>query len=235
MKRKIALLSAIFLLVAAFGAFAADLTIDYQMNVTAKDDSNNYLSFAGKPVTVAKDQFVAGADAVSGASKLESTSLFNLYRFDIYGGKLLPGALRYFFLYPVAGDATRLSDGLNVTKATTGALTIRFVHRGTAFEFTTDNNGKFALPGSAKTRVIASGATVATDFSATAKVADIDWAKVWDATIADGKQIGSTAGKIGKINTDVADSKVYQWAGVLQFNFDGKILKVSGDLYAQKQ
>lgn len=37
MKRKIALLVALSLFVSAFGLFAADLSIDLQVNVTAKD------------------------------------------------------------------------------------------------------------------------------------------------------------------------------------------------------
>lgn len=236
MKRKIALLVALSLFVSAFGLFAADLSIDMQVNVTAKDYANNYLTFTGAPVKVAKDQFVPGPDAVSGASKLESTSLFNIYRFDIFGGKLLPGGLRSFLLYPVADDGTRTGDNLTVSKDASGVITVRFIHRGTAYEFSTDAKGQLALPTTAvKTRVIGTtdNKTISTDFSSDGTVAKVDWKKVWDASIVDGKQVGSSTVKTGKIGSDVATSNVYVWSGILQFTFDGKILKVTGDLSAK--
>ena len=38
-----------------------------------------------------------------------------------------------------------------------------------------------------------------TDFSATGEVTNVNWAKVWDASVADGKKVGTTASKTGKI------------------------------------
>ena len=230
MKGKFALLAAFFLTLSAAGAFAADLVIDYQVNTVAKDYANNYFTFTGKPVAVAKDQFQLGPDGVSGASKGKSTENFNIYRWDIFGGKLLPGGLRSFFLYPVADDGTRTGDGLSVTKLADGSIQVRYVHRGTAYQFATDKDGKLALPAVVKTRKIGhTDNTISTDFSPTGKVANIDWSKVWDASIAGGKQIGTTSSKTDKIVDDAADSKVYIWGGVLQFAFDGKILKVSAN------
>jgi hypothetical protein len=215
----------------AFGLWAADLSIDMQVNTSAKDPTNNYLTFKGRPVAVVKDQ----VDATTSASKQESTAMFNVYRWDIFGGKLLPGALRNFLLYSVADDAIRVGDGLTVTKAANGVIQVRYVHRGSAFQFSTDASGKLTLPTAVKTRVIGfSDNTIGTDFSPTGKVADVDWKKVWDSSIPDGKQVGATAAKTGKIMDDVADSHVYIWGGVLQFTFDGKILKVIGDLSAKK-
>jgi hypothetical protein len=221
----------------AAGLWAADLSISMQVNTTAKDYANNFLTFQGKPVSVVKDQYAPGAtDAVSGASKLESTAMFNVYRFDIFGGKLLPGGLRNFLLYSVADDSIRTGDGLTVTKAANGEIQVRFVHRGTAFQFATDAAGKLALPATVlKSRVIGfSDNTISTDFSPSGKVADVDWKKVWDSSIPDGKQVGTTAAKTGKIADDAASSTVYVWGGFLQFAFDGKILKVAGDLSARK-
>jgi hypothetical protein len=213
---------------------AADLTIDYQMNTVAQDYANNYLTFQGKAVSVAKDQFAPGADAVSGASKLESTAMFNIYRFDIFGGKLLPGGLRSLFLYPVADDGTRTGDGLTAIKNADGSLMIRFIHRGTAYQLTTDKTGKLTLPGAVvKTRRIGhTDNLISTDFSRSGKVADVDWRKVWNSSIADGKSIGGTTSKTGKITDDVATSTVYVWSGDLQLAFDGKILKINGALNA---
>ncbi len=223
------------LLASAAGLSAADLTIDYQLNVAAADDANNYLSFAGKPVSIKKDQF----DAVTGASKLESTPNFNVYRFDVQGGKTLPGGLRSLFLYPVAGDKTRLEDALSVTKDATGVITVRYVHRGVANELVTDKAGKFALPGSLRTRKIgyivgADPQVISSDFSTNGKASGVDWKKVWDASIAE-KAIGSTTNKTGPIAADEANSAWYVWTGTLQLSLDGKIFKISGELNATKK
>jgi hypothetical protein len=231
MNRKIALVSALFLLVAAVGAFAADLVIDLQVNTTAADYANNYLTVTGAPVKLAKDQF----DAVSGASKLESTAMFNVYRWDIFGGKLLPGAFRSFLLYPVADDGTRTGDALTVIKNADGSLTVRYIHRGTANEFTTDKTGKLAFPvTTARTRKIGTtdNKVISADFSTDGTVKGVDWKKVWDASNTGGKPFGTGADKTGAITPDVATSTVYIWAGALQFTFDGKILSVKGELNA---
>jgi hypothetical protein len=223
------------LLALAAAAAAADLSISLQVNTAAKDNAGNFLTYNGKAVSVVKDQFAEAPDGVSGASKLEGTAMFNVYRWDVFGGKLLPGGLRNFFLYPIGGDATRVGDGLTVTKAASGSIQVRFVHRGTAVEFATDLNGALTLPSAlVKTRKIGhTDNTISTDFSASGKVADIDWQKVWDWSIPDGKQIGGTASKTGKIVFDTSNSAVYVWTGALKFSLDGPILKVAGDLMAQ--
>jgi hypothetical protein len=233
-RTRLALVGAMLLAGAAL--WAADLSISYQVNTVAKDYAGNFLTFTGKPVAVDKDQVDEKPDATSSASKQESTAMFNVYRWDIFGGKLLPGGLRNFFLYPVADNAIRLGDGLSVSKAASGAIIVRFVHRGTAFEFQTDAAGKLALPAAVvmSRKIGHTDNTISTDFSPSGKVADVDWKKVWDKSIPDGKAIGSTASKTGPILPDAADSHVYVWGGILQFGFDGKILKMAGDLSARK-
>jgi hypothetical protein len=232
MKKLLSSLLATGLLLCGLSLAAADLTIDFQMNTTGPDYPSNYLTFKGKAVTADKDQY----DVVTSASKLESTAMFNVYRFDVQGGKTLPGALRGLFLYPVADDGTRTGDGLTVTKAADGTITVRYVHRGTANEIVTDKAGKLVLPVSIKTRKIGhTDNLISADFSPTGKAADVNWAKVWDASLADGKVIGSTTSKTGKITPDEANSTWYVWVGALQFSFDGKVLKIAGELNAQKK
>lgn len=234
MKKKLSLALAFCLSLSSIGLWAADLSIDMQVNTAAKDYANNYLTFKGKPVSVVKDQVDAKPDATSSASKQESTAMFNVYRWDIFGGKLLPDGLRNFLLYAIADDGIRTGDGLSVMQAGQ-AIQVRFVHRGTAFQFSTDSTGKLVLPAVVKSRVIGfTDNAISKDFSVTGKVANIEWKKVWDASIPDGKPIGATAAKTGKIIDDVADSHVYIWGGALQFSFDGKILKVNGDVSAKK-
>lgn len=232
MNKKFALVAALVLLCIA-GAFAADLTIDLQVNTTAKDYANNYLTFTGGAVKIVKDQFVEKTDGTTGASKLESTPMFNVYRWDAFGGKLLPGAFRSFLLYPVADDGTRTGDNLQVVKNADGSLTVRYVHRGTANEFTTDATGKLVFPvTTARTRTLGTtdNKVISPDFSKDGTVTGVDWKKVWDASIADGKQVGTTTAKTGKITADVANSNVYVFTGAIQFTYDGKVLKAAGEL-----
>ena len=237
MKKLILALSLLALAGVAFAQTVPTLSIDYQVNAVAADDANNYLTFKGPVASSNKDQF----DATSGASKLESTFTFNYYRNDIFGKKILPSGLRGFFLYPIAGDKTRIDDALNVTKNSDGSIRVRFIHRGTAYEFTTDKSGKVTFPGfTVNTRKIGYIAgegpqVIAPDFSSNGTAAKVDWAKVWDAKIVGGKVIGTTTNKTGDITLDVANSELLGYEGVLQFTFDGKILKVVGDLKILKK
>ena len=226
-KRALALFVALFALTAV-ALSAADLTIDYQVNTGAQDYANNYLTVQGKAFTANKDQF----DTKTGASKLESTLMFNVYRFDALGGKLLPGGLRGLLLYPVADDGTRTGDGLTVTKNSDGSILVRYCHRGTANELLTDRNGRFVLPGATvRARKIGhSNNVISTDFSRTGKVADIDWNKVWDTSIASDKAIPGTPAKTGPVAPDAANSTVYVWTGPLQFTLDGRTFKINGAL-----
>jgi hypothetical protein len=233
--KKCIMFFSLFALVAA-GAFAADLTIATQVNLSAADYANNFFTFKGAVGASDKDQFVLSADATSGASKLESTIIFNPYRTDVKGKKLLPAGLRGLFLYGVADYGTLKEDALNVAVAN-GVVTIQSVHRGTAYKIVTDASGKLAFPGgSFSMRVI--GATdnvVHPDFSASGKTADVDWAKVWNPATPDGKVVGTTTVKTGKIAADAPASEIFAWEGSLQVSFDGKILKVFGDLNAVKR
>jgi hypothetical protein len=230
------LLIAAFVL-CAFAASAADLTIDMQVNTAAKDYANNYLTFKGANNSVDKDQFVLAADGTTGASKLLSTELFNSYRFDVRGKKTIPGGLRSLFLYPVADDGTRTGDNLQVSKAADGTIMVRYVHRGTANEIVTDKTGALVLPTTTvRTRKIGhSDNQIHADFSSNGKASGVDWAKVWNGSIADGKQVGSTTSKTGKIAPDVADSEFFVLAGTLKFTFAGNILKIAGELNAVKK
>jgi len=236
MKKVLIILSLLALGVAAFGQTAPMLSIDYQFNVVAADVANNYLTFKGPVASAAKDQL----DAVSGASKLESTFNFNYYRNDIFGKKILPGALRGLFLYPIALNE-RTDDAITAVKNADGSIRVRFTHRGTANEITTDKSGKITFPGfTAQSRKIGFIAgegpqVISTDFSPTGKAANIDWAKVWDAKIAGGKVIGTSTSKTGDITPDVANSELVGYEGFLQFAFDGKILKIAGDLKILKK
>ena len=215
---------------------AADLQIDTQVNVAASDDANNYTTFIGPVGSVTKDQFIA-VDAVSGASKQKGTELFNKYRLDVQNKATIPAGLRGIFLYGLAGNPTRLSDGLTVIKAADGSIMIRTVHRGTAYEMSTDKSGILALPmtTSVLRKIGHSDNQISTDFSPSGKVGDIVWGKVWDASIADGKVVGTTSSKTGKIVPDIANSELFYYQGNLQVSFENGILKIKGSLDARKK
>jgi len=236
MKKQIALL-VVFAFLIAGGVFAADLTISTQVNVIAEDSAQNFFTFKGAIGASDKDQFVLKPDATSGASKLGSTVTFNPYRTDVQGKKLMPAGVRNLFLYGISDYATLINDNLTVNKDSAGIITIQSCHRGTAYKIVTDQNGKLVFPNeSCSMRVIGTTANVVhTDFSATGKTSDIDWAKVWNSSIADGKQVGTSTTKTGKIVADIANSALFQWVGALQFVFDGTYLKVTGELNAVKK
>jgi hypothetical protein len=241
--RKIFLVMATFLLAQGYSAFAANLSIEWQKNVTALDRANDYFTFKGALGSIVKDQFdpKKKVDAVTGASKLGSTAAFNAYRLDAKGKASMPSSLRGLFLFSVSPESTRAADVLSVSKASGGAITIRYIHRGSAYEIVTDEKGQLLLPTEEiKTRKI--GHTdngIGSDFSATGKADKADWTKIWDASIADGTEVkaadGKASSKTGKIAADLAASELFSWSGVIQFSFDGKLLKAVANLDAVKK
>lgn len=226
------LLSIIVSMLVSAGLFAADLVIDMQFNLSGKDYKNNYLTFKGKNGNVEKDQFDPAkvVDSVTGASIKKSTETFNAYRNDSKGKTTMPGSLRSLLMYAVASDATRVEDNLQVKKNADGTILVRYIHRGSAYEVTTDKNGVITFPTtSVKTRKIGdTDNSISTDFSKTGKTADVDWTKVWDANIADGKDIGKS--KTGKIGVETATSELVFLEGTYKISIKGTIMKIAAEL-----
>jgi len=220
--------------------FAQDLTIDTQFNVAAAD-KGNYFTFKGPIRYLLADKDTL--DATTGASAKKSTTLFHGYYYDVKGKTTLPGGLRSLFLFGVAPVTQAADDKLTVTKAADGVITINYAHRGTAYQLVTDKTGKFTFPGNfAKKRPVgfikgAGPQVIGADFSADGTAAKIDWAKVWDAKIASGKEIkAGEAAKTGDISADEADpAAFFAWTGSLQVTFDKNILKINGGLTANKK
>jgi hypothetical protein len=165
----------------------ATTDIDYRMNTSAADTAN-YFKWKAKNESVTD-----GFDAVTSASKAKSTSRFDqAVTYDIpanaakHTGYALPGGLRGLLLFPVASDDTRADDQLTVT-ANGKQVTIRYVHRDSAYEIATDANGKLDVTTACK---IARGVattedqhtfTLKPEFSktgdASGNMADFDWSK----------------------------------------------------------
>ncbi|MBR7064890.1 MAG: hypothetical protein IKI31_07080 [Treponema sp.] len=204
----------IFSLVFASALFAQKATIDYRYNM-ASDDGKNYVNWSADGKSV-KDTF----DAATGASKAKTTTEFNVVRFDASGSKkAIPATLRYMMLFPVAARAVAVGDNFNVS-ANGKELTIRFIHRGNAFQVVTDKNGKINM----NSFKMASGVgeniggkfVLKDEFvkegGDKTKMLDADWSKI-------------------QLENDVADADAsYTYDGVLSAQYKNNVLTIKGNL-----
>ena len=201
--------------VSLFAASAQKAVLDFRFN-TAKDDGKNYFNWSADGKSV-KDGF----DAASGASKAKSTSEFNIVRFDSTGKKqAVPGGLRALVLYPVAARAIADGDAFTV-KSVWKKVTITFVHRGTAYKITSNDEGNIGMT---------TGFQIAKDVGtnlggkfilkdefvkaggSTNNMADLDWSKI-------------------TLVPDTADVDAdYKYAGVLNAAVKDGVLTVKGSL-----
>lgn len=235
--KKLALI--IMLFAVGISAFAQDLKINFQVNVAA-EDAANVLTFTGPIRYMAADKDTL--DATTGVSKAGSTHFFQPYLLDVKGKNTLPNGLRGLFLFAVAAKTQRTDDNLTATKAADGVITVQYIHRGTAYRLVTDNSGKFTFPrGNYSARAVgfiqgAGPQVIGSDFSANGSAARADWSRIWDAGVADGKEIKSgVTAKTGKIRDDNGvPEAMFKWEGALQVTLDGSILKIAGGLNAVK-
>ncbi|HCS36371.1 MAG TPA: hypothetical protein DIW48_06695 [Sphaerochaeta sp.] len=214
-----------------------DLKISYRLN-TAAPDAENYFSFAGniRYMVAEKDH----ADATTGASALGSTHLFNAYLYDVEGKATLSSGLRGMFLFGVTPYSQIEGDNFVASKAADGTITIQYTHRGTAYRIITDKSGKLLFPnGTFEMRnvgyIVGGGPQVISkDFSADGTAATVDYAKVWDSSVAGGKLVDDKSDKkTGNIvkNIAAADAQ-YFFDGALQVALENNILTVNGALTA---
>jgi hypothetical protein len=239
MKKKIFLFAMILVIIGSV-AYAQDLTIDYQVDASGTARSN-YLTFTGpiRYMAVEKDHYDGG----TGASASLSTEKFQPYRYDVLGKNALADGFRGLLLYAVAGNDTIKEDNLTIDKASNGAITIQFAHRGTAYKIVTDRNGKINFPdGTFQKRAIGyivggGPQVISRDFSRNGTSAGIDWDKVWNAGIAGGKAVDSSSDKkTGNIESDAANpSSMFYWKGALDTTFSRNVLTISGGLNVVKR
>jgi hypothetical protein len=252
MKKTAFLICGLFLLAMAISA-QTPLVIDFQFNVTGPDTAN-YLSFSG-PHRYGKSggntsETRDTLDAVTGASKYQSTAIFSVaYQTDIAQKAAFPSGVRGLLLYPISPDSVRREDALSVTRATNGVITVQYVHRGTAYRITTDAQGRLSFPrGNYQTRQVgyiggAGPQVISRDYSTTGEAAQIDWTKVWSNPTQTGRPIASLSranGTVpataltGPVTNNWEDSTIFHFSGNLQFTFDGRILKITGSLAPQQ-
>ena len=136
----------------------------------------------------------------------------------------IPAGLRNLFLYPVANFDVAQFDNLTVTE-NGGVVTVRFVHRGTAYELTTDKKGNFDVLTAAKiARNVGDNNknvfTVKPEYlkagGDAAKMSDVDWSKV---------QL---------VSDTFSPESAYHYEGTLKFTFKNNILIITGTLKRSK-
>jgi len=219
------------------GAFAADLTVESQFNITGKDATKSFLTVKGPTASVDKDSVdPAKVDAVGAASLKKGTEVWNTYRADAAKAGNFPLGFQNLVKYGVSNLAQFKSDGLSVVKAADGVITIQYAHRGTAMKIVTDKKGKLDLEkGTQLKRTIGfttgESQTFGTDFAPSGTISDINFAKVWDTKIAGGKEVGKV--KTSDIMPDTAASKT-AFVGTVQFTLKGDILNIKAELNMKK-
>jgi hypothetical protein len=211
---------------------AQDLSIDYRFN-TSGPDGGNYLSYTSaiRYIAAEKDSF----DAVSGASRQKSTSLFAPIQTDIMGRATISGGFRGLLLFPLSPTATPTEDNLHIYKEG-NIITAEYVHRGVAYRIQTDQQGNISFPrGSYVMRTIGYIAdpkpqVISADFSADKTAASVDWRKVWDPLSPTGRAIDAgSETRTGPIQNDYGDMMaMFNWDGTLQVSLDNSILTIKG-------
>jgi hypothetical protein len=218
---------------------AQDLSIDYRFNVSGRAEGN-YLSYTSaiRYIAADKDSF----DAVSGASRQKSTSLFAPLQSDIMGRATISGGFRSLLMFPLAADSVRTEDNLHVYKE--GAVVImEYVHRGVAYRVQTDNRGNISFPrGSYVMRTIgyikgSDPQVISADFSANKTASAVDWKKVWDPNTPSGRPVDSGSNSVtGPIQNDYGDMMaMFNWDGTLEVGFENSILTIKGVLRPAKR
>jgi hypothetical protein len=238
MKLKMAI---VFLVLPGLGALlsAQDLSIDYRFDVSGRT-GGNYLSYTSaiRYIAADKDSF----DAVSGASKQKSTSLFAPIQTDIMGRATISGGFRSLLMFPLAADTVRVEDNLHVYREG-NVITMEYVHRGVAYRIQTDRQGNISFPrGSYVMRTIGyikghDPQVISTDFSADSTAAGVDWKKVWDPKTPSGRPVDSASETItGPIQNDYGDMMaMFNWDGTLELGFENSILTIKGVLRPVKR
>ena len=221
-------------------AYTQDLNIDFRYNC-ARSDSGNYLSYTSgiRYIEANKDSF----DAVSGASRQHSTSLFAPLETDIMGRATISKGFRGLLLFAVAADNIRLVNNLHVYREGK-VITMEFVNQGIAYQIQTDSQSRISFPrGRFLKRTIGyiqgnDPQVIARDFSSDGTAARVDWKKVWDSATPSGRAVAAgNSTQTGPIQTDYGDMMaMFNWDGTLDVQLDDQsVLTITGTLRPVKR
>ncbi len=194
-----------------------DLTIDFQVSL-AGDESMNHFNWKGNVrYMAAEDSY----DAASGASVAGSTHLFMMYLYDVEAKEAMGSSLRGLFLFGVNGASQIENDNLHAIKNSDGSIVIQYVHRGTAYRFTTDSKGILSLPeGKFESRKIGTPQELEAEFTSDGTAKGVDFEKVFSENV-------QWAG--------ASKEAMYFWDGDLQVTYENDILAIKGVLTAVEQ
>ena len=194
-----------------------DLTIDFQVSL-AGDESINHFNWKGNVrYMAAEDSY----DAASGASAMGSTHLFMMYLYDVEAKEAMGSSLRGLFLFGVNSAAQAENDNLHAMKNSDGSIVIQYVHRGTAYRFTTDSSGILALPdGKFESRKIGTPKELEAEFTSDGTAKGVDFEKVFSSDV-------QWAG--------ASRDAMYLWDGDLKVTLENDVLAVKGVLTAVEQ
>ncbi|MDR1748722.1 MAG: hypothetical protein LBR47_06665 [Spirochaetaceae bacterium] len=223
MNRKLSLASAglaLVVLLSLWGCSGNKLVIDMSMDALKENYGGNYFNWTAGSTSV-KDKF----DAATGASIGGSTEGFNIARYDADATKklALPGSIRSLVLYPVSSWETAVNDAFTVD-VSGSRITVRFVHRDTAYQLVTDASGKLDMAADCKLAKVADNIGGSFELKPefvkaggdVTKMADLDWSKI--TLVAD---------------TSAADAS-RRYEGSLDMKYSGGILTMKGSLTEKK-
>lgn len=117
---------------------ANQVSVEFRFDVENDGSDSNYFYWTADGSAVCEDGF----DATTGASIAKSTTGFNVVRYDNENDrkKAIPLGLRNLMLEAVSPRSVPVGDYFTVNQ-TGKKLLITFVHRGTAYRITTDDDG----------------------------------------------------------------------------------------------
>lgn len=197
---------------------ANKVSIEYRFDVQNDGSDSNYFYWTADGSEICKDGF----DVTSGASIAKSTNAFNVVRYDNNDDrkKAIPLGLRNLMLEAVAPRSVPVDDYFTVNQ-TGKKLLITFVHRGTGYRITTDDDGML---------------DTATSFEITESLIEkVDGKSVIKKEFAiDGADVTNLSNAdLNKVTfiKDVADPAAKQkYSGKLQTVYENGVLCVTGSL-----
>lgn len=198
---------------------AADqVSVEFRFDVENDGSDSNYFYWTADGSEVCEDGF----DATTGASIAKSTSGFNVVRYDNEDDrkKAIPTGLRNLMLEAVSPRSVPVGDFFTVNQ-TGKKLLITFVHRGTAYRITTDDDGML---------------DTASSFEITESLIEkVDGKSVLKKEFAlDGADLSNLSNAdLNKVTflSDVADPDAKQkYSGKLQTVYENGVLCVTGTL-----
>ncbi|MBN2658155.1 MAG: hypothetical protein JXR86_13930 [Spirochaetales bacterium] len=202
---------------AAVSDGSEDLVIDLQVGLNGNDSMNHFIWKGNIRYMAAEDSY----DAASGASAAGSTHLFMTYLYDVEAKNTMSTGLRGLFLFGVTGASQVVNDNLHAMKNSDGSISILYVHRGTAYRFTTDSKGILSLPDAKmESRKIGTPQELEAEFSSDGTAMGVDFEKVFSSNV---------------VAENYHPEAMYFWDGDLKVTLENGVLAMTGVLTAVRQ